>query len=166
MSMFRPVLIAISVVCPAIAQTPTRTLKAPTAAQRKEMLVQLKARMAEYKQHMPAFGCVALLKLDDADALGGSLPNTAIVDLRPSQRDQPEEDLAALAVEPLLRLLTDPEAKFVFERWAVVRRRHVAVYRFKGKSQVFRKAEAHVDRENGSVSEIVFQGVDTPTEKP
>lgn len=167
MSMFRRVLIALTMACSALAQTPTRTLKAPTAAQRREMLAHLEARLAEYQQHMPAFACAPLLKLDDPEALEGSrvLPGTVVLDLSQSKHG-PGEQGGAFSVDPLLRPILQPGAKFVFERWAIVRRKHVAVYRYKGKSESFHEAVAHVDREGGSVSEIVFRGVDTPSENP
>jgi len=149
------------------AQTNTRTLKAPTAAQKKEMLSHLKARLSDYERHLPAFVCAPLLKLEDPDALEGSrvLPDTVILDLRELERGHSEQTVA-FSTEPLLGALVAPDAKFVFERWAMVRRRHVAVYRYKTKAGPFRQAEAHVDRENGSVSEIVFHGVDTPKQEP
>jgi len=150
------------------AQAP-QTFKTPTSAERREMLARLRADLDEYTQHMPALVCTLPWKLEDSDPPEGSHDpgGIVVVDLKMPWRGSTDENKASFAVEPLIRELATSDAKLVFERWATLRRKPTALYRYKGKAKGgIRQAEIYADRGSGTASRIVFEGLDTPQHIP
>ena len=148
----------------------TRTPKPPTSAEQKEMLALLRTNLAEYQQHMPGFVCLPAWKLDDSEAPQGSRdPRTiVVVELGLPERGKPDGSATSFAVEPLIRGVLPTGAKFGFERWATLRKKQVAIYRYKRKKSGggIREAEIYLDRKLGTISRIVFPDLNTPEHVP
>lgn len=143
--------------------------KGPSSREQKETLARVKASLAEYEQHIPAFVCTQLWKPEELEGMddSGDRRSSVIADLEVSERGKQNATPTAFDVEPLIRDLFTSNAKFVFARWAKVHRKRVAVYHYKKKSRNgVRQAEIYADQVSGTVARIVFQEQDTPEHVP
>ena len=151
------------------AQSTRVTPKRPSSDEQKEMVARLRAQLAEYEQHIPDFACRPLLKLADSDTLEGpsDLRGLVIADLNPPQREIDDEKAIQFPLESAIRNLAEPNAKFVFARFATLSHKRMAVFHFKRKSKTgVREADTYLDRESGRLSRISFHGVSTPNDGP
>jgi hypothetical protein len=136
----------------------------PTPAEQQAKLAQLRANLAEYRQHPLDLTCIQpTLNVNGSEALLDSphFAGAVTIDLGP-RKNQPGGFAANFEIEPILDDLLAPDAQFTYGR-ATVRRKRVEVYRYSEQSESgLRHASVYTDPDSGVIFRIVLYGFNTP----
>lgn len=136
----------------------------PTPAEQQAKLAQLRANLADYRQHPPDLTCTQpTVNVNGSEALLDSphFSGAVTVDLGPP-RNEAGGFAASFELQPILDDLLAADAKFTYGR-ATVRRKRVEVYRYCAQSDNgLRHASVYTDPDSGAIFRLVLYGFNTP----